>query len=59
MVSEKATDRPIDESSMQKLKSKAFSAWLTQEMPQHKIEYLLNESDQAWVELQLAKRAGN
>ena len=59
MVSEKAADRVIDESARQTLAASVFSLWLDDEMSKHTIEYLLNEEDQAWVEFQLAKRAGS
>jgi foldase protein PrsA len=59
MVSEKAADRVIDEAAMQTLKANVFNLWLTEEMSKRTIEYLLDESDQAWVEFQLARRAGS
>ncbi len=58
MVSEKATGREIDDSSMQALKSNALINWLAQEMPSHNItiNYDFNNSEnQAWINWQLAK----
>ncbi len=58
MVSEKASSRDIDDSSMQVLKSKVLINWLDQEVPSHKItiNYDFNNSkNQAWISWQLAK----
>jgi|WetSurMetagenome_2_1015567.scaffolds.fasta_scaffold10447_4 parvulin-like peptidyl-prolyl isomerase len=58
MVSEKAADRTVDESSIQLLQSNYMSGWLYQQMSEHNIQvkYNFNDTSKAsWVTLQLAK----
>jgi foldase protein PrsA len=55
MVSEKDPNREIDANSMETLKSRALYNWLTQEIPQHTINYNFDANTAAWVNWQLAK----
>ena len=58
MVSEKAADRTIDQSSIELLQSNYFNGWLYQQMSAHTItvKYDFNKvSNQTWISWQLAK----
>ena len=54
-VSEKDPEHTIDAAVKVQLAQTAFYYWINQEIQKHEISYELTESDQAWVNWQLAK----
>lgn len=55
LISERDSDRIIEDYMLQVLGHRAFYDWLEQEIPKHLVEYDYGPETQAWVKKQIAK----